>query len=216
VASGWAELWKRIRRLAEVDERDFEGTWARFRKLASSSERASALKILVRVGSVLSERERYSLAVAVTRILAPIEWPSEWIPARTKLTNALDALIEETDPDNQLPASNPYVVDAQARETSHVVLYVAGDLLRKPCRRDELRSVAALCNTGIALRLRLERKRAGPALNLPSGVRQRDIEASSLRFRRAMAAYVEAANELNDAVGAVLFEGLHAPLEQEI
>src|SRR5262249_32196336 len=89
---------------------------------------------------------------------------------------------------------------------ANVVLYAACNLLSKPCRRDELRTVALLCNTGFALcrkTYRTFRKR------LPGSV----APDSAVRFRDALIEYAGAADLLNDAVGAVLFEGLHAELE---
>lgn len=218
MATGWAELWNRIRRLAEAGERDHEGTWTRFAKAAARSERAAVLKGVVRAGELLPLRERYNLAVAITRLLAPVEWPPEWVPARQKLILALDGLVQVTDPDAEpapLAPHGPEAIDSSL-EVAHLLFVSSQELLRRPCRRDELRTVATLCNAAVALCLRMSRRahsryrKADPARRGAL-----DFLASTAHFEDAFAAYAEAANELNAAAGVVLFEGLFASLEQE-
>jgi hypothetical protein len=209
VATGWAELLKWIRRRVAADERDLEATWTRFQKLAVRSERAEILKTIVRVGRVLPDQERYRLAVATTRLLAPIEWPSEWREAWPSLVAAVDTLVEETCPDAKASffALHDLDTDAELQRVGHVVLIDARNLLRQPCRRDELPTVASLCNTGSSVCLHAYRKvieRSGEGTSIDQDARA--------RYRSAVAAYAEAAAALNEAVGAVLFEGLDAPV----
>jgi hypothetical protein len=96
--------------------------------------------------------------------------------------------------------------DAELQRVGHVVLIDARNLLRQPCRRDELPTVASLCNTGSSVCLRVYRKvieRSGEGTSIDQDARA--------RYRSAVAAYAETAAALNEAVGAVLFEGLDAP-----
>jgi hypothetical protein len=198
-----------MRRAAATGQRDVEATWTRFQKLAERSERADILKFIVRVGLVLPDEERYGLAAATTMLLAPIEWPSEWSEVRPALVAALDTLVEETDPDAEESffALHDLGADAELQRVGHLVLHGARDLLRRPCRRDELPIVARLCNIGNAAcigtyRRAIQRSRQDASIH-------RDTRA---RYRSAFAGYAEAAEELNDTVGVVLFEGLDAPL----
>lgn len=214
VVTGWAELLKRLRRLAAEGRQDPDAAWTKFEELALSSERANILKAVVRLGRLLPELERYRLAVAITRILAPVEWPPAWSAARPALVEALDALVEEADPDadDSFVATHDVDGNPDLRYVNHHVLYAARSLLRRPCRRDELRTVALLCNTGVALLLKEYRRATKDA---DTGTPSRAALDARRRLRRALAAYTEAASALNDAVGSVLFEGLHARLEGE-
>lgn len=210
VATGWAELRSWIRRRVAEDDRDREATWARFQKLVAGSERADILKHIVRVGGILPDQERYRLAVATTRLLAPIEWPNEWRAARPALVVALATLVDETDPhaDASFFALHEMKGDAELQKVGHLVLVGARDLLLLgPCRRDELPTVARLCNAGIAACLRAYRKAIRRSEE--AAVTDRDSRA---RFRSAFEAYAQAAATFNDVVGAVLFEGLDAPV----
>lgn len=214
VATGWAELLKRLRRLAAEGRQDPDAAWTKFEELALSSERANILKGIVRLGRLLPELERYRLAVAITRLLAPVEWPPAWSAARPALVEALDALVEEANPDadDSFLATHGIDDNPDLRYVNYHVLYAARNLLRRPCRRDELRTVALLCNTGMALLLKEYRR---VKKDTDAGTPSRAVLAARRRLRRALAAYTEAASALNDAVGAVLFEGLHARLEGE-
>ena len=209
VATGWAELRGWIRRRANADTRDPEATWTRFQKLATRSEREDILKHIVHVGRILPTMERYRLAVSMTRLLAPTEWPSEWSVARPALVAALETLVEETDPhsDASFFALHDMKNEAEFQKVGHLVLVGARDLLLRPCRRDEVHPVARLCNTGTTACLRVYRM-----------VIQRSEDATTIdqdsraRFRSAFAVYAKAAATFNEAVGAVLFEGLDAPV----
>jgi len=210
VGLGWAEFLKRIRRLVAEGRQDPVATWKKFEELARSSPQAQTLEIIISIGRRLPEHQRYRLAVAVTRILAPIEWPAAWDIARPELVEALDVLVEETNPEVEgsffaLLATSS---DADTHSAANVILYTARNLLSKPCRRDELRTVATLCNSGIAICLMVYRS---------SRVRRRsrDIGRAADRFRDALTDYADSAALLNEAMGAVLFEGLHAGIEAE-
>jgi hypothetical protein len=213
VATGWAELLRRIRRLAAEEREDPEATWKKFQQLAARSERASILKPLVRLGRVLPSRERHVLAVSITRILAPLEWPPEWIQGRAELVDALDALLEEMDPNEPSSFLSLGGLGGDGELTwrvSRIVLYSARNLLHRPCRRDELRTVALLCNTGILINLQSYRR---SAKQINQDTAPRPLVDARVRYRNALVNYATAASVLNGAVGAVLFEGLHAPLE---
>ena len=209
VATGWAEFRSWIRRRVAEDNRDPEATWTRFQKLAAGSERAEILKLIVRVGGILPNHERYRLAVATTRLLAPIEWPKEWSEARPALVTALDKLVDETCPDEHASffALHDLGIDAELERVGHLVLIDALHLLRRPCRRDELPSLARLCNLGNTTCLGVYRRvilRSGDDASLDPDARA--------RYRSAFENYAGAARTLNATVGAVIFEGLDAVL----
>ncbi len=209
VATGWAELQGWIGRRIAEDNRDLDATWTQFQNLAAGSERAYILKHIVRVGRILPDQERYQLAVVTTRLLAPIEWPSEWSEARPSLIAALDTLVDETCPDEKTSffALHDLGTEVDHQRLGHLVLLNALDLLRRPCRRDELPIVARLCNAGSTTCLSAYRRMI---LQSEEGASiEQDARA---RFRSAFEGYAAAARTLNDAVGAVLFEGLDAVL----
>jgi hypothetical protein len=207
VATGWAELRTWIRRRVADDKRDHEATWTRFQKLAARSERADILRHIIGIGRILPDQERYRLAVAVTRLLAPIEWPKEWSDVRPALVAALETLADETCPVENATffALHDLGADAEIERLGHLVLIDARDLLLRPCRRDDLPSIARLCNLGSATCLDVYRKvilRSGEGVLIDQDARA--------RYRRAFEGYATAARALNDVVGAVLFEGLDA------
>ena len=214
MARGWAEFLKRLRRLAAEGRQEPDAAWTRFEDLASRSERANILKTIVRLGKVLPEGERYRLAAAVTRILAPIEWPPEWAAKRLDFVAALDTLVEETNPeeDSSFFALCSAGRNEELQRVTHLVLFAARDLLRRPCRRDELRTVALLCNTGLSQVLKSYRR---SAKRIAAGGMPGSVVDAHTRCRQALAAYAEAASDLNEAAGVVLFEGLHAGIEGE-
>ncbi len=209
VGSGWAELLRWVRLRVQREERDPAATWSRFQKLAARSERAEILKHVVRVGRLLPDLERYRLAVSITRMLAPIEWPSEWSEARLRLVSALDTLVEETDPDaaSSFFGLHDLGPDAVLQRVGHRVVQNSRDLLQRPCRRDELAVVARLCNAGNAACLLAYRRAVKRSAALVT-----DDQAARAHYRSAFEAYAEAAGALNEVVGAVLFEGLDASI----
>ncbi len=205
VATGWAEYLEQLRRLASEGTRDHLAGWATFEKLAAGSPQPEPLMLLVRLGRDLPERERYRLAVAVTRLLAPMEWPLEWEVVRPGLIYALSELADEMDPDGHDSFFGHVVTKegAKTRRIAHLTIVAAIDLLRKP-RRDQLRSIAMLCNASMAACIEAYRQFSK---SVPL--------ANTQVFGLAIAEYASAADLLNDATGAVLFEGLHAVLEED-
>jgi hypothetical protein len=100
--------------------------------------------------------------------------------------------------------------EGKAHATGHAVLQSALHLLRPPCRRDQLRIVARLCNIGQTTchqvyRHALARRRGAPV----SGA----LLDARTRYVFAFEHYAVAARALNSAVEEVLFEGLDARLE---
>lgn len=151
VATGWAEFLKRLQRLAIKGQRSHPAGWATFEELAQHSPRRDTLAIFLRLGQVLPERERYQLAVAVTRLLAPIELPQEIEAVRPRFADAVSRLSEEMDPDvdESFFARIANQKGADRRRMAHLAMAAADDLLRKP-RRDQLRTIGLLCNVGMA------------------------------------------------------------------
>ena len=205
VTTGWNEFLGRLGRLANRGQRNYEAGWATFEKLVQSSPRQETLAIFLRLGRELPERERYRLAVGVTRLLAPIEWPQEWEAVRPTLADAISRLASEMDPDeeNSFFAQIATRKGAEPRRMAYLAMASAEDLLRKP-RRDQLRTIAMLCNAGMAVCIETHRQCS------------KTMNSSNLHsFGAAIADYATAAGLLNEAAGAVLFEGLHAALEEE-
>jgi hypothetical protein len=157
--------------------------------------------------------DRVSLAIMVASLLNPLEWPPEWEQHRLRLVEALDSLLHAIDPDqpDSLPA---LLVLEQKGKTLHAagrfMLISATELLRTPCRRDQLRLSAGLCSVGYYYCLVAYRH----ALARPAG---ESHAAPLLEARMKHAAsfdrYAQAARALNSAVGEVLFEKLDERLE---
>lgn len=204
VVSGWAEFLKRLQRLAVKGQLNHAAGWVTFEELVQQSPRRDTLTIFLRLGQVLPERERYRLAVAVTRILAPIELPQEIEAIRPRLIDAISSLSEQMDPDGDDSFFGKIASKkgADRRRMAHLAMVSAEDLLRKP-RRDQLRTIALLCNAGMTECVAGYRKYG-----------RFSKQTYAIRFGTALADYVAAADAMNDASGAVLFEGLHASLEE--
>lgn len=90
------------------------------------------------------------------------------------------------------------------------MFFTAVQLLSTPCRRDQLRPIARLCDLGLhgimgTYRSALARER-GEALSGP-------LLDARMRFAAAFDRYAQAARALNSAAGEVLFERLDERLE---
>lgn len=205
VATGWAEFLAQLRRLASKGQRNHAAGWATFEKLAKNSPRHKTLEIFLRLGHKLPERERYRLAVGVTRLLAPVEWPQEWEAVRPALVDAISRLAAEMDPDAEgsFFAQIATRTGAEARRMAYVAMVSVEELLRTP-RRDQLETIARLCNAGMAACIETHRQC------------RKTMDSNELRaFGEAIGDYTATANLLNEATGVVFFEGLYAPLEDE-
>ncbi len=203
VATGWAEFLARLRGLASKGLANPDAAWTTFTTLAQNSPQREILATLQHLGNGLPEQERYRLAVGTTRLLAPIEWPWEWEAARPSLTDAISRLGSEMDPDvpESFFAQIATGKGAEARRLAHIAVLSAEELLRRP-RRDQIKTIARLCNAGMAVCIETHRQCS------------KTMDGTELRaFGNAIADYTAAASLLNDATGVVLFEGLHAPLE---
>jgi hypothetical protein len=162
VITGWAEFLRWIERRAGAGERDRAGTWLEFTKLAEQSERASSLRLLTKCGVVLPESERQGLVVAVARLLAPLERPVPARACRTAVAAALGALVRETDPDSGdsffAIEMQSLEMDENGRDTlrlTHVLLFAAHEFFHGPCRRNDLPTVAHMCNWGYSMTVRI-------------------------------------------------------------
>jgi hypothetical protein len=198
----------------DASQLDRGALWTEFQELAARSDHALALEYLVQLGQRLPVRDRTAIALAVTHLLAPAEWPRAWDAPRSKLVSALDELLMETDslaPGSLFRApgaSSPHLGDATTMAFCHALLVLCRDLLRVPCARAEVRYVARLCNMAIRVyeytyRIALEME----------DVALDELKATRLRYAIAYQKYAQAARELNDACGVVLFEALDTPLE---
>ncbi|HLM45773.1 MAG TPA: hypothetical protein VK458_18005 [Myxococcaceae bacterium] len=159
-----------------------------------------------------SVEERASAAVMLAALLEPLEWPPEWEQHRPALLDAMGVLALAVDPGKPdslttLLALGP---DEMHYWSGLTMFLTAGELLSTPCRRDQLRSVARLCWTGLfniittcgdALVRAGEAARSGPLLE------------ARMRFDAAFDRYAQAARALNAAAGEVLFDRLDDRLE---
>jgi hypothetical protein len=145
VTPGWAELLAWMQQQSAGGTLDAEAAWDAFRAVVATSEHAALPELCARFHAAPA-RDRLALAGTIASLLAPVEWPTSWRDARLGLVNALDALVRETAPD-----SIPFDLTLDERDLYHggwTDLALARDLLRVPCRRDELRWVAKLCDAG--------------------------------------------------------------------
>ena len=73
--------------------------WTEFQKQASISVRhADLLKRASVLAQSVSGQRRADALLIPARLLAPIEWPSEWEAIRLRLATGLEQLLRETDP----------------------------------------------------------------------------------------------------------------------
>jgi len=148
----------------------------------------------------------------IAKLVANVDWPPNWEPSRQRLVSAMESLLLTINP--QSPDSFPALLDLQEAKEQHVIGYAvlqsALNLLRTPCRLDELRFVARLCNVGNTACIRAYQR------VLPQRMRQPKPGAlldARTRYVIAFEHYAMAARELNSLVQSVLFEGLDIRLE---
>lgn len=195
MATDWVEYLsflkaeRQVSALAPTSSTDF---WTRFKTDAQSSQWGETLADLLAQSESLSRRLRLSVAVAISRILSTLEWPPAWDARREALAGALDGLAEVVR--EWLPSARNDFDSAAPSEQDIATLAYAGlvtaqALLRHPCRRDELRTVAVLCNAVAAAILRAQQRRC----------------SAEVKFTLALARYTKATGAMNDAVGTQLF-----------
>jgi hypothetical protein len=206
-SQGWAEFLAWMQERSAAGPIDREVAWEQFRALAVPSEHAGLGELIVRFSTARSE-DRLALAGTIAAILAPVAWPVAWEDARTRLVGALDGLVREAT-DSKLHALE-LGQDQDVHTSGWFALSTARDLLRIPCRRDELGIVAKLCAMGNFWCWRA----IGRAL-LRLGERATDAPAMAARrgYAIAFATYAESARAMNEACGGVLFTGLDLTFE---
>ncbi len=211
--NGWAEFLERIKQQALANQVDARALWSEFLQLGQTSPRAQAIQFLAEAVRKVPIVDRMSIAILVTSLLAPLEWPPEWEQHRLPLVEALDSLGRALDPrqPDTLFALLELEPDVEIIHTAGgVMLSSAADLLRPPCRRDQLRLGAHLSNAGYhaclvtyhrTLAKHAEESRAGPLLE------------ARMKLAASLDKYAQAARALNSAVGEVLFTRLDERLE---
>lgn len=189
--------------------RDPDGDfWSRFKGEATRSSFREALSDVVEQVESLPRRTRLAVAVAIARILGPIEWPPAWEAERAALVSAIGGLLDAT---TDLAPTGPdfSLQDAReqdARVTAHVGLLAAREMFRHPCRRDEVRLAAMLCNVASAVTYRAFHRLMQAA---PAGADDAMRQAQSrLDFAMAWATYIRATEKMNDAIGSVVFHSV--------
>jgi hypothetical protein len=211
VAIGWAELLQEVQERRPVTNPALEAVWKDFRKLVASSPRKEMVGFLERLAKLMPLDARFSLALLLSRVLAPIEWPVTWEPLRAPLVQALTALIKESNPAKPETFAGLLGLrqDAELQAVAFVTLQNARNLLRDDCNRSALPSVARLCNVGQSTCLRVYRRALKTRTEQPEPL----IQARS-RYMAALQQYAEAAQALNLAIGdKPLFEGLAVSLD---
>jgi len=156
---------------------DIEAVWEHFRALAATSEQAGLPALVARFDAAPAQ-DRLALAGTIAGMLGPVEWPVAWREPRERLVRAIAQLLRV--------ASASVKDDLLALDVEP--LRLARRLLDVPCRRDELRHVADLCDLGV-VQLNPDRR-----------------DARQVAFAVAVGTYIEAARGLNHACGVVLFK----------
>jgi hypothetical protein len=206
----WQRFLRRIAKLRGGGQIDDASIWSEFCKLAGFSSRQEDLAFLTRLGENLgSSTHRALLAVAVARLLAPIEWPKAWEKAGRPLVDALNAFVVELDPSEagtavqmlELSVAEEGRDSARDFRTARRVVRAATRLLEKPCRRDELPLVAGMCNMGMGLAVRAFRETYEEQ---PQGLSS-GVEVAWIQFNNTLRKYRAAISIMNDALGEALF-----------
>jgi hypothetical protein len=203
VPQGWAELVAWMQERSAAGKLDPEAAWQHYRGLAIASKHAGLGELAVRFRAAPA-KDRLALVGTIASLLAPVEWPEAWDDARRRLVDALGQLaLVIGDSAIDLGA------DEELYRAGLSTLSVARDLLRTPCRRDEMRAVARLCALGNAWCSRA----VGRSFDV-RGPRTADeqVATAQRQYAMAFATYAEAARAMNTACGAVLFTGLELDL----
>jgi hypothetical protein len=205
VAIGWAELLDEMLRTPAGSE----SAWTELRELAAHSPRSAVLEPALRLAERLPAADRHLLALALATCSAPLEWPLQGEALRPLLTAALGDLLRQMDPaqPGSLARNLDLSLEAEVHAAGLVALQGAHQMLRLPCRRDEIRIVAHLCNRGRAA------CHAGyhRALSRDAGD---SVTAAVIRYEFARGRFVAEARAFNQVYGNVLFETGEAPLQQ--
>jgi len=142
-------------------------------------------------------------------MLGPLEWPVAWRSPRERLIGGLDELLRQA---RGTPDTLPHLIDLHEEKDLQDLfmsgwskLSAARDLLRVPCRRDELKVVAKMCVWGNfwcwnALGRRL--LRLGPRAS------EEPIPSARKEYAIVFEGYADAARAMNAACDTVLFTGL--------
>lgn len=209
MTEGWAELFAWMQQRSADGTLDAEAAWEAFREVAAASEQP-ALPALCARFDVAPVKDRLALAGTIASLLAPVEWPTSWREPRRRLVKALDDLVDETAP-NRIPFGL-LCDEYDLYFAGWSVLKRASELLRVPCRRDALRTVARLCDNANVTRGRA----FGRALvRLGERPPEDPVTITHNRFAIAFGVYAQAARAMNDACGRVLFAGLGPAFEEK-
>ena len=211
--NGWAEFLERVEQQLESGQADSHAIWSEFLQLGQTSPRAQGIQIFAEVVQKLPTEDRVTAALGVAALLAPLEWPPEWEQHRLPLVEALESLVRAINPHqpDSLPALLELAPDEQViHATGRAMLASAADLLRTPCRRDQFRLGARLCNVGYYSCLFVYR---GARLRPAEESREGSLLEARMKLAASFDRYAQAARALNSEVGEVLFEQLDERLE---
>jgi hypothetical protein len=203
---GWAEFLAWMQQQSAAGTLNAEIAWQHFRALAATSEHVGLPELVVRF-RVAPAKDRLALAATIAGMLAPVEWPAAWHDARWRLWSALNELVDATSfgPPESLPSVLDLRDDGDLYSSGWYQLVAARDLLRDPCRRDELRVVARLCTVGNFMCLQALRRAYA---RLGTQIMNQAVEVARERHHVTFAEYAQAARLMNEACGTVLFTGL--------
>ncbi|TKD01696.1 hypothetical protein [Polyangium fumosum] len=211
MAASWAELVKRLQERQESGKALTAAVlWREFKRQAAQSNRQD-VRHLAEIGKGMTPEDRGRFAVAVMPLLVTLDWPLAWEAARPGLIVALEAILEETDSEHPNRFAHAYLSavpspehEAKLFDTAWISLDVALDMLRRPCPASELRNVAALCVLGTSQPALL----AFEFSKSDNDFASEPLMHACSQYLQAFERYVRAARAMNQAVGAVIFDGL--------
>ena len=206
---GWAELLAWTQQQSMAGKLDAEEAWRFFRDLAATSAQAGLPELASRF-DLAPAGDRLILAVTSARMLAPVEWPLSWVEPRRRLASTLDEIVRDAAPDAIAQTFELTLDEADLYRAGWNDLIAARDLLRVPCRRDELRTVGRLCDAGNFAR----RRALGRALLRLGERATAQVIAARDRHAISFEVYAAAARSMNGACGTVMFGGLDFSLGQ--
>lgn len=193
---GWAELLAWMQERSAAGELDPDAVWNEFRALAVTSEQPGVPELANRFHPARAQ-DRLMLAATVSRMLAVLEWPSSWREPRDHLLSALEDLVREFDALEKL-------VDLGDKKhhlsMGRNAVVMGREMLRTPCRRDQLALVATTCTSGVlSCAIVVSEAAAEAGYNDALAVAYR-------HFIITFNTFAEAARAMNSVCGSVLFD----------
>lgn len=206
--TGWTEYLEKFKRqMAAGEPTDPHALWSEFLQQSKTSPRAEALQLFAQIVQKAPIAQRLTVAALLTSLLEPLEWPPEWEQHRPQLLGALELLLTAVSPmkPDSLSTQLGLTLDGNALLSGGVFILSSAAQLLFTSRRDQLHTVAGLCDVGlhqlvVALRHAFARRAKQPMGEA--------LLQARIRFDAALERYAQAARALNSATGEVLFTNL--------